>query len=308
MYPNLYYMIKDLSGLDLPFLGVVQSFGLFVALAFLSASYFFTLELKRKEKQNLVKPLPVLKDEKEIHPYEHVGNMTIVAAITGFLGARIFHILENLGEFLNDPMAMVFTRSGFTMYGGLILASFSVIYFAKRKGIATLPLIDACAPGLMLAYGIGRMGCHISGDGDWGINNLTPNPTFLPDWFWSYSYPHNVNEVGVLIPNCTDDKYCAMLAHPVFPTPLYECIACVLLFSALWLFRKKITAPGALFSLYIALNGVERFLIEKIRVNNKFDVFGMNLTQAEIISSIFMIIGTIGILLSYKYYKKTPVA
>ena len=181
MYPNLYYMIKDLSGLDLPFLGVVQSFGLFVALAFLSASYFFTLELKRKEKQNLVKPLSVLKDEKVIRPYEHVGNMTIVAAITGFLGARIFHILENLGEFLNDPMAMVFTRSGFTMYGGLILASFSVIYFAKRKGIATLPLIDACAPGLMLAYGIGRMGCHISGDGDWGINNLTPNPTFLPD-------------------------------------------------------------------------------------------------------------------------------
>jgi hypothetical protein len=180
------------------------------------------------------------------------------------------------------------------------------------------------------------MGCHVSGDGDWGIfnsaytvnaeNKIVPGAewefhnalmnggeftkalvaehghldsiphasfkglSFLPNWFWAYNYPHNVNEVGVAIKDCSG-SYCNQLSPPVFPTPLYEIVACTFLFTLLWLVRKKITVPGRLFALYLVLNGLERFLIEKIRVNTTYHIWGFHPTQAELISSALMITG-----------------
>ena len=152
------------------------------------------------------------------------------------------------------------------------------------------PIGIGVAPSLILAYGIGRMGCHLSGDGDWGIVNLNPKPellNFLPDWMWSYNYPNNVISAGIPIEGCTGN-FCMQLAQPVYPTPFYEIILSLLIFSLLWKLRKKISTPGLLFSIYLFLNGLERFFIEKIRVNTEYQILG-GITQAEIISSMLML-------------------
>ena len=237
----------------------------------------------------------------KFRPYQHVPNMTLIAAVAGILGAKIFHNLENWDEFMRDPVGSLLSFSGLTMYGGLIVAAFSVIWYARKNGITTTHLIDACAPSLMLAYGVGRIGCQMAGDGDWGINNLSAKPSwfFLPDWAWAYTYPHNVNGVGVAMPDCVG-KYCAALPSPVFPTPLYEAMICIALFFVLWSVRKKITTPGVLFCIYLILNGAERFFIEKIRINTTYNIFGKPITQAEIISTLLFFLGIAGIF----YFRK----
>lgn len=383
MYPNLYYLFKDIFGIEIGFLQIFQSFGVMVAVAFLCAAYFFSKELQRKEREGLVNstekkflkgdppktseivlssffgfiifykliyiilnfsaftqdtqgfilstngnflggitgaallgwmrwrekkkeqlPKPEWVTQK-LHPYQHVPNMTLIAAIAGILGAKIFHNLENLHEFLEDPVGSLLSFSGLTMYGGLIVASISVIYYARKNRITITHLIDSCAPALMLAYGIGRIGCHLSGDGDWGIENLSAKPTwfFLPDWAWSYSYPNNVNNVGIPIENC-QGRFCSVLENPVFPTPLWEAIICIALFFVLWSVRKKITTPGVMFCIYLMLNGIERFFIEKIRINNEFGILGIQFTQAEIIATVLILLGITGIIYFRKIHKK----
>jgi prolipoprotein diacylglyceryltransferase len=120
-------------------------------------------------------------------------------------------------------------------------------------------------------------------------------PKWLPTWMFAFTYPHNVNEDGELLPNC-QGKYCRSLPLPVFPTPFYEIVACFILFFILWGIRKKIKVPGVLFSIYLIFNGIERFLIETIRVNTTYSIFGIHPTQAELISAALVITGIIGII------------
>ena len=120
-------------------------------------------------------------------------------------------------------------------------------------------------------------------------------PKWLPTWMFAFTYPHNVNEDGILLPDC-QGKYCRALPQPVFPTPLYEIVACFILFFILWAIRKKIKVPGVLFCIYLIMNGVERFLIETIRVNTTYSIFGIHPTQAELISAALVIVGIIGII------------
>ena len=120
-------------------------------------------------------------------------------------------------------------------------------------------------------------------------------PKWLPTWMFAFTFPHNVNEDGILLPDCRG-KYCRALPLPVFPTSLYEIIACLILFSVLWAIRKKIKVPGVLFCIYLIMNGVERFLIETIRVNTTYSIFGIHPTQAELISAALVITGIIGII------------
>jgi phosphatidylglycerol---prolipoprotein diacylglyceryl transferase len=238
-------------------------------------------------------------------PHEHVGNMTLYAAIFGLLGAKLFDILEHPSSLADDFWGTVFSFSGLTMYGGLILGSTAVLMYARKQKLDLRHVIDACAPGLMLAYGVGRIGCQVAGDGDWGIVNAAPKPDWMnafPDWMWSYSYPHNVNEVGVMIDGCVG-KYCTVLPEPVYPTPLYEAIACILLFVVLWSVRKRVIVPGVLFCIYLIMNGVERFFIEKIRVNDVYNLAGISFTQAELIAVLLMIAGIVGI---FFFRKKVP--
>jgi prolipoprotein diacylglyceryltransferase len=300
--------------------------GIIVGLIFAGMKWY------EKNKQKLAQP-----QEKKIRiwPHDRVGDLTIFAFIFGFLGAKVFNSLETWSDFVRDPIASLFSFSGLTFYGGLICAALAIWYYARKNGIGFWHLNDAAAPGLMLAYAIGRIGCQVSGDGDWGILNsayyTTPAgksalanpgdyeritnqyrdiylpqfgglekiphlsvkaPSFLPDWLFAYAYPHNVISEGARISGC-DGQYCSQLPIPVFPTPFYETITCLILFFILWSMRKRLKVPGTLFSIYLILNGIERFFVEKIRVNSKYDIFGFHPTQAELISSSLVICGVI---------------
>ncbi|MFM2139157.1 MAG: hypothetical protein RJA57_1464 [Bacteroidota bacterium] len=370
MYPNLYYAFRDLFGIEVPFLRFVNSFGFFVAIAFIVAAVILAAELRRKSKQGLLQPTEMQvmvgqpatpgelalnfllgfllgfkilalfilgpaasedpqafifstmgswwagiatgllfaglkyyeKDKRKlakperrtvrIWPQDRVGEITIIALVFGLLGAKLFDIFENWADFLNHPKDYLFSPAGLTMYGGLICAALAVWVYARKYKIPFWHLNDAAAPTLMLAYGIGRIGCQVAGDGDWGIrSDLSAKPGFLPDWMWSFTYPHNVNEAGVPIPGCEDLKYCNQLEFGVYPTPLYEAIACIALFFVIWVLRKRLKTPGTVFALYLILNGFERFWVEKIRVNNRLDILGFQPTQAEVISTLLFLTG-----------------
>ncbi|MEO5502039.1 MAG: prolipoprotein diacylglyceryl transferase family protein [Ginsengibacter sp.] len=317
------------------------------------------LKYREKNKQKLVAPE---KRILRIWPHDRVGDIVILALIFGIIGAKLFDNLENWDRFIQNPIANLLSPSGLTFYGGLICATIAILIYARKKGIGLLHLCDAAAPALMIAYAIGRMGCQVAGDGDWGIYNsayisneagkvvksapgqfeqkLTTDslyflhgyvldangektfvsdrdaetldrvphksfagPSFLPTWLFAYTYPHNVNEDGILLPNC-EGKFCRALPQPVFPTPLYEIIGCGILFMVLWLSRKKIKAPGVMFSFYLILTGVERFLIETIRVNTTYSIFGLHPTQAELISVFLVLAGIIGWFYFNKKYQK----
>ncbi len=233
--------------------------------------------------------------EVTMHPQDWMGLFTGWAAVIGLLGAKVFHNLENWSELVEDPMGSIFSLSGLTFYGGLICGGIAVLVLAKRKGFGLFHVMDSAAPGLMLAYGVGRMGCHLSGDGDWGLENIAPKPGWmssLPDWMWSYNYPHNVVHMGQSIPNCTD-QYCTQLVPSVFPTPFYESMMAIGMFIMLWSIRKYIKLPGLIFGIYLFVNGVERFMIEQIRVNTKSEMFGVQFTQAQLISSLLVITGLV---------------
>jgi len=251
---------------------------------------FAGLKWYEKNKQKLPKPE---KRTVRIWPQDRVGEITILALVFGLLGAKLFDIFENWSDFLQHPSSYLLSPSGLTFYGGLICAAVAIWIYAKKHNIGFWHLNDAAAPTLMLAYGLGRIGCQVSGDGDWGIENVTPNPfSWLPDWMWAYNYPHNVNEAGIPIPGCVG-KYCNELNPPVYPTPFYEVIVCLLLFALIWSVRKTFKTPGTLFAFYLMLNGLERFFIEKIRVNTKLNIFGFQPTQAEVISSLLFLAGVI---------------
>lgn len=372
MYPNLYYAFRDLFGIEWPALRFINTFGFFVALAFILAAIVLAAELKRKSKQGLLQPTEIMvmvgkpasmtdlllnfllgfllgykilalflldktatedpqafifssrgswpagiilglffaglkwwekrkqllpKPEQRkirVWPQDRVGEITIIALVLGLVGAKLFDIFENWSDFLKNPSSYLFSPAGLTFYGGLICAALGIWWYARKHKIGFWHLNDAAAPALMLAYGVGRIGCQVAGDGDWGIVNNHPKPfTWLPDWMWSFKYPHNVNEAGIPIPGCTDTKYCMQLPEGVFPTPFYETVVCLLLFLVIWSLRKKFTIPGTLFAFYLVLNGIERFFIEKIRVNVRLNIFGFEPTQAEVISTLLVITGLV---------------
>lgn len=250
-----------------------------------------------------------------VHPHEKTTDIVFLAAISGVLGARLFSIFENLDNFFKDPLGVLFSGSGLTIYGGLIVAFIAVYWYVKKNGIKPIYMMDIAGMGILLGYAIGRIGCQVSGDGDWGIvAGEMPNWWFLPDWLWSYNYPHNVSNEGVPMAGCDLDKlansvgyieerckeacgmrYCHELTPKVYPTPLWETILSLSGLLVLWLVRKKIKIAGMLFFMYLTFNGVERFFIETVRVNTKYNYFGVNWSQAQYISVCIMIIGIIGI-------------
>lgn len=253
------------------------------------------LKYREKEKTKLAVPKW---EEETMRPYQYVGNLTLIAAFAGLLGAKIFHNLENWDSFTDDPIGSLLSFDGLTMYGGLICASVACIWYGTKQGIPFAHLIDSAAPSLMLGYGLGRIGCQVAGDGDWGIPSTDPKPDWLswaPDWMWSYDFPNNVVNDGVPIIGCDAERYCNHLVPPVFPTPFYEVIMCCTLFFVLWGIRKKIKTPGVLFCCYLILNGIERNTIEKIRVNTLYHVGNFSFTQAELISTFLFLLGVYGI-------------
>ena len=210
--------------------------------------------------------------------------MVLVSVLAGIVGARVFDIFDNLDQFVADPVSMIFTRAGFSIYGGLCFGIAAGVIFAKRHSIPVIPMLDATAPAMMLGYGIGRIGCQIAGDGDWGIAaNLLSKPSWLPDWSWAQTYVGNIAGVVIAAPG-------------VYPTPIYETVMALGIFSILWRLRLHENRAGYLFSIYLLLAGFERLLIEKIRINTRYEVFGAHVTQAEAISILLVIGGLVGVL------------
>ncbi len=253
---------------------------------------------REKAKEKLEKPKLI---KQELHPYEMVGNMTMIAAIAGILGSKLFHNLENLDELLADPVGALLSFSGLSIYGGLIVGGGAVLYYAVKNGLTWIHVADACAPGLMAAYGMGRVGCQLSGDGDWGMPNDAAKPdwmSFLPDWMWSYDYPNNVLNMDL------QADFQAMglesLTGRAWPTPFYETLMAGVIFLILWSLRKRLSTPGLIFSIYLSLNGIERFFIEKIRINPDYHFLGIEATQAEIIAVLLFLSGIAGML----YFRK----
>lgn len=235
-----------------------------------------------------------------VMPSDRVGDLVIVAAISGIAGAKIFAIIEEMDQFWADPIGTFFSGSGLAIYGGLI-GGFTVVYFyLKRYGIPTIHVMDAVVPGLIVATLItGRMGCQFSGDGDWGIVAAAqPDWWFLPDWLWSFDYPRNVNKMGIPIEGC-EFEYCRKLPEGVYPTPIYENIMGAIMLAITWVLRKRIKVAGVLFFIYLIMTGIERYLIEIIRVNNRYPAF-FDLTQAQIIAVGFVLIGIVAIWWLYR--------
>lgn len=280
---------KDLAGFFLSTQGNLVA-GLIIGGALLAWIIY-------KDKQNK-QPKEV---EIEVHPDEHVGNMVILAAIGGIGGAKLFHNLENIDEMMADPIGAMTSFSGLSFFGGLICAAAMIVYYAKKKNIKVLHLVDAAMPGLAMAYGFGRLGCQVAGDGDWGIPNDNPKPewlSWLPDWAWAYDYPNNVLDPAHRGTEFMIDYYARhgyeSLTGYAYPTPVYEIAMSILIFAFLWSMRKRWKTPGIMMSWYLVLTGIERLLIEQIRINNEYPILG-GVTQAEIISVLIILSGIAGL-------------
>ena len=248
----------------------VYGYGLMLALGFIAGSFLLVSEFKRRTLDANI-----------------ANNITLIALIAGVAGSKILYLIENWSAFVLDPAGMAFNPGGLTFYGGFLLAAFSIYIYGRKKGIPFFTIGDAIAPGMMLGYGIARLGCHLAGDGDYGF------PTTLP-WGTNYSngtYPPSVAfkdfpEItsrfpGGIVPNNI----------PCHPTPVYEFIICALMCWFLWCMRKRTTPVGKLFMIYLMLAGIERFAIEFLRPNPRIM---LGLSEAQLIALILLAIGMFG--------------
>jgi phosphatidylglycerol:prolipoprotein diacylglycerol transferase len=202
----------------------IQTFGICFALAFIAAGAI----LGRRFKE--------LGD-----PVDWSYELAFSALIGGLVGARLDYIVENWHSASHDVLGSLFSGGGLVWYGGFVGGTFGVVLWAHWRGWLGVRLLDLCAPALAAGYAIGRIGCQVAGDGDYG------KPSHLP---WAMSYPH-----GTLPTTRT-----------VQPTPIYETVTMGIVALVLWQLRDRYR-PGILFALYLVLAGLERLLVEFIRRN-----------------------------------------
>ncbi|NOX36752.1 MAG: prolipoprotein diacylglyceryl transferase [Calditrichaeota bacterium] len=224
----------------------IGSYGVMMAMAFLITALVLARELRLRDM-----------------PAEWAYELVLWAALGGIIGARLYFILEHFPEFLADPLGMIFSRGGLTWYGGFFLGSLTVLWKISRLPVSTLELADIIAPLILLGYAIGRIGCLLSGDGDYGV------PTDVP---WAMAFPNGLVPTDV----------------PVHPTPLYETLLSGLFFLMLWRFRR-IATRGWMVSGLLIFYGLERFIVEFWRRTPA--VFGW-MTMAQIISIGLIVTGT----------------
>jgi phosphatidylglycerol:prolipoprotein diacylglycerol transferase len=175
-------------------------------------------------------------------PVEWAYEITLAALLGGLVGARLYFIVQNYDDVKHDLLGNLFSGSGLVWYGGLLGGALAVCGWARWRGMLGLGLLDLCATPLAVGYAIGRVGCQVSGDGDYG-----------KDWDgpWAMAYPHGT------VPT----------THTVHPTPIYETVSMGLIAIVLWRLRDRLR-PGLLFALYLVLSGTERFLVEFLRRNS----------------------------------------
>lgn len=241
-------MLKQIDVLGLH----LQTFGIFFALNFLAWSALVARRLRELGK-----------------PVDWAYEMLFAALIGGLVGARGYYILQNYDQVKGDLVGSIFSGSGLIWYGGLLGGVVTMLLWARWRGFLSLALLDLAAPALALGYAIGRIGCQVSGDGDYG------KPSHLP---WAMPYRHGA------VPTPPGVR--------VQPTPIYETLSMGLLALVLWRLRDRMR-PGALFGIYLVGAGVERFLVEFARRNAH--VLGV-LTAAQIESLAMIVAGVVWLL------------
>jgi phosphatidylglycerol:prolipoprotein diacylglycerol transferase len=223
----------------------LQTFGICFALAFLAAGAVVGRRLQEWDK-----------------PADWAYEMTFAALIGGIVGARLNFIFENWDDVSGDVLGNIFSGAGLVWFGGAVGGAIGVIVWARWRGMLGLPLLDLAAPALAIGYAIGRIGCQVSGDGDYGEAWDGP---------WAMAYPDGTEPIDT----------------PVHPTPIYETLAMGFVALLLWRWRNRFQ-PGILFAIYLVLAGVERLLVELIRRN---DTVLAGLTQAQLISIVMIAAG-----------------
>lgn len=188
-------------------------------------------------------------------------GIVAISTVIGVIGAKLWHVLETPQMLVHDPLGMLLDRAGFAWFGGLIAGILALLWQAKGAGLSKLGILDIAAPAAAVGYGVGRLGCLVSGDGDYGI------PTSLP---WGMSFPNG------LVPT----------TQRVHPTPIYELIAALIIAWILWRRGRPETAKaaGEITGEYLVLSGIARFLVEFIRINPKL-YWGMSNAQVAAIGS-----------------------
>jgi phosphatidylglycerol---prolipoprotein diacylglyceryl transferase len=247
-----------------PFLHIwrltIPTFGLMVATAMVAAYFVLRSDLARRGIASIDSGF--------------AEALIAIPSLAGIIGAKLYHVLED-PSFLFAHPAEIISQYGFAWFGGLIAGAAAFILVARRRKVSLLQVLDAGSAAAALGYGIGRIGCLLSGDGDYG------KPTSLP---WGMSFPHG------LVPT----------AQRVQPTPIYEFIVACLIAWALWKLGsrqirsgtfpraaqiRKLPSPGSVFAAYLVLTGMARFLVEFIRINPR-SFFGLTNAQAASLASI----------------------
>ncbi len=244
----------------------IPTFGLMVATGLLAAAYVLQADFDRRREQ-FVKSGYLKGNGKASHHDE--GFLIIgIAGLAGLVGAKLYHALQ-------DPptwKAELFSRYGFAWFGGFVGGFVALLFLARRFGIPALEFMDLCSPAAAVGYAIGRIGCLLSGDGDYGV------PTTLP---WGMSFPNGV------VPT----------TERVHPTPLYEFFIWLVIAAILWQMGKKAAIgarpKGEIFCVYLILTGVARFLIEFIRLNRIKETLYFGMPNAQIASLLSIILGVI---------------
>jgi phosphatidylglycerol:prolipoprotein diacylglycerol transferase len=240
----------------------LQTFGLCFAAAFIVSGAIVGARLKELGK-----------------PVDWAYEMAFAALVGGILGARAHWLLENWDEASEDVLGNIFSGSGLVWFGGLIGGTLGVIIWARWRGYLNLGLLDLAAPALAAGYAVGRIGCQLSGDGDYGQAWDGP---------WAMAYPDGT------VPTTEE----------VHPTPVYETLTMTGVAFVLWRLRNRLTG-GLLFALYLVLAGLERFLVEFIRRNE--DV-ALGLTQAQLFSVAMVIAGAVWLAVGLRRPPAEPAA
>jgi phosphatidylglycerol:prolipoprotein diacylglycerol transferase len=231
-------------------LGVsIKTFGVMFALGFLACGALVARRLR----------------ELELSP-DYSYEIVFAALLGGVVGARAYFVVQNYDEVRHNLLGSIFSGSGLVWYGGAIGGAIGVIAWMRWRNVLELRIFDMCATALALGYAIGRIGCQVSGDGDYGIRSSLP---------WAMGYPHGT------VPTPAGVR--------VQPTPIYETVTMCLVAYLLWRLRDRVR-PGVVFALYLLLSGLERFLVEFIRRNH--EVFA-GLTSPQLESLGLVVIGSV---------------